>query len=196
MSLLRLSRPIREGHCGPDVPPLVPRCCAAFCVCVRACLMLPLAVMLWLQAFQETIEIFQQKNESFKNALKEVGEVSASVATHFFSPIWFNLTPACLRDLALVDVPADGRAGQASASMDPRQRGHHVHEVQRAFQRSDEAAASLQGLRLCESTPQRTSTVCPPGAAQCTLYKLHSQLAVVYKCSNLSKHLTYYQLKC
>lgn len=31
------------------------------------------------QAFQETIEIFQQKNESFKNALKDVEEVSVSV---------------------------------------------------------------------------------------------------------------------
>ncbi|XP_041651324.1 FYVE, RhoGEF and PH domain-containing protein 4a isoform X3 [Cheilinus undulatus] len=30
----------------------------------------------WIKAFQETIEIFQQKNESFKNALKEVEEVS------------------------------------------------------------------------------------------------------------------------
>uniref|UniRef100_H3CTQ5 FYVE, RhoGEF and PH domain containing 4a n=1 Tax=Tetraodon nigroviridis TaxID=99883 RepID=H3CTQ5_TETNG len=34
----------------------------------------------WLKAFQETIEIFQQKNESFKNALKEGEEVSVSVA--------------------------------------------------------------------------------------------------------------------
>nr|XP_046249351.1 FYVE, RhoGEF and PH domain-containing protein 4a isoform X3 [Scatophagus argus] len=30
----------------------------------------------WIKAFQETIEIFQQKNESFKNALKDVEEVS------------------------------------------------------------------------------------------------------------------------
>ncbi|XP_039663628.1 FYVE, RhoGEF and PH domain-containing protein 4a isoform X1 [Perca fluviatilis] len=30
----------------------------------------------WIKAFQETIEIFQQKNESFKNALKDVDEVS------------------------------------------------------------------------------------------------------------------------
>uniref|UniRef100_A0A3P9M4Q2 FYVE, RhoGEF and PH domain containing 4a n=1 Tax=Oryzias latipes TaxID=8090 RepID=A0A3P9M4Q2_ORYLA len=30
----------------------------------------------WIKAFQETIEVFQQKNESFKNALKEVEEVS------------------------------------------------------------------------------------------------------------------------
>ncbi|XP_031712517.1 FYVE, RhoGEF and PH domain-containing protein 4a isoform X2 [Anarrhichthys ocellatus] len=30
----------------------------------------------WIKAFQETIEIFQQKNESFKNALREVDEVS------------------------------------------------------------------------------------------------------------------------
>lgn len=37
-----------------------------------------------VQAFQETIEIFQQKNESFKNALKEVEEVSASVTPQFF----------------------------------------------------------------------------------------------------------------
>lgn len=37
-----------------------------------------------VQAFQETIEIFQQKNESFKNALKDVEEVSASVTPQFF----------------------------------------------------------------------------------------------------------------
>ncbi|XP_017274539.1 FYVE, RhoGEF and PH domain-containing protein 4a isoform X3 [Kryptolebias marmoratus] len=30
----------------------------------------------WIKALQETIEIFQQKNESFKNALKEVEDVS------------------------------------------------------------------------------------------------------------------------
>ncbi|XP_008434725.1 FYVE, RhoGEF and PH domain-containing protein 4a isoform X1 [Poecilia reticulata] len=30
----------------------------------------------WIKAFQETIDIFQQKNESFKNALKDVEEVS------------------------------------------------------------------------------------------------------------------------
>ncbi|XP_047452187.1 FYVE, RhoGEF and PH domain-containing protein 4a isoform X2 [Mugil cephalus] len=30
----------------------------------------------WIKAFRETIEIFQQKNESFKNALKDVEEVS------------------------------------------------------------------------------------------------------------------------
>lgn len=30
----------------------------------------------WIKAFQKTIEIFQQKNESFKNALKDVEEVS------------------------------------------------------------------------------------------------------------------------
>ncbi|KAE8296561.1 FYVE, RhoGEF and PH domain-containing protein 4 [Larimichthys crocea] len=30
----------------------------------------------WIKAFQATIEIFQQKNESFKNALKDVEEVS------------------------------------------------------------------------------------------------------------------------
>ncbi|XP_067356309.1 FYVE, RhoGEF and PH domain-containing protein 4a isoform X3 [Channa argus] len=30
----------------------------------------------WIKAFQETIEIFQHKNESFKNALKDVEEVS------------------------------------------------------------------------------------------------------------------------
>ncbi|XP_029008723.1 FYVE, RhoGEF and PH domain-containing protein 4a isoform X4 [Betta splendens] len=30
----------------------------------------------WIKAFQETISIFQQKNESFKNALKDVEEVS------------------------------------------------------------------------------------------------------------------------
>ncbi|CAI5664863.1 FYVE, RhoGEF and PH domain-containing protein 4a isoform X1 [Oreochromis niloticus] len=30
----------------------------------------------WIKAFQATIEIFQQKNESFKNALKDVDEVS------------------------------------------------------------------------------------------------------------------------
>ncbi|XP_028263256.1 FYVE, RhoGEF and PH domain-containing protein 4 isoform X3 [Parambassis ranga] len=30
----------------------------------------------WIKAFQETIEIFQQKNESFKNALKDAEEVS------------------------------------------------------------------------------------------------------------------------
>uniref|UniRef100_A0A3Q3KN97 FYVE, RhoGEF and PH domain containing 4a n=1 Tax=Monopterus albus TaxID=43700 RepID=A0A3Q3KN97_MONAL len=34
----------------------------------------------WIKAFQETIEIFQQKNESFKNALKDVEEVSVSNA--------------------------------------------------------------------------------------------------------------------
>lgn len=34
---------------------------------------------LFPQAFQETIEVFQQKNESFKNALKEVEEVSVGV---------------------------------------------------------------------------------------------------------------------
>lgn len=33
----------------------------------------------FFQAFHETIEIFQQKNESFKNALKDVEEVSVSV---------------------------------------------------------------------------------------------------------------------
>lgn len=59
------------------------RHCVCVCVCI-ASLWLTLAVMLWLQAFQETIEVFQQKNESFKNALKEVGEVSASVASHLF----------------------------------------------------------------------------------------------------------------
>lgn len=32
------------------------------------------------QAFQETIEIFVQKNESFKNALKDGDEVSVSFA--------------------------------------------------------------------------------------------------------------------
>ncbi|KAG7523465.1 FYVE, and PH domain-containing 4 isoform X5 [Solea senegalensis] len=30
----------------------------------------------WIKAFQKTIEVFQQKNESFKNALKDVDEVS------------------------------------------------------------------------------------------------------------------------
>lgn len=35
----------------------------------------------FLQALQETIEIFQQKNESFKNALKDVEDVSVSVAS-------------------------------------------------------------------------------------------------------------------
>ncbi|CAJ1057156.1 FYVE%2C RhoGEF and PH domain-containing protein 4a isoform X1 [Xyrichtys novacula] len=30
----------------------------------------------WIKAFQETIEVFQQKNESFKNALKDMEEVS------------------------------------------------------------------------------------------------------------------------
>ncbi|XP_033491148.2 FYVE, RhoGEF and PH domain-containing protein 4a isoform X3 [Epinephelus lanceolatus] len=30
----------------------------------------------WIKAFQETIEIYQQKNESFKNALKEMEQVS------------------------------------------------------------------------------------------------------------------------
>lgn len=38
-------------------------------------------VVFVLQAFQETIEIFQQKNESFKNALKDVEEVSVSVTS-------------------------------------------------------------------------------------------------------------------
>uniref|UniRef100_A0A665U0Q1 FYVE, RhoGEF and PH domain containing 4a n=1 Tax=Echeneis naucrates TaxID=173247 RepID=A0A665U0Q1_ECHNA len=32
----------------------------------------------WITAFQKTIEIFQQKNESFKNALKDVEEVSVT----------------------------------------------------------------------------------------------------------------------
>ena len=35
------------------------------------------------QAFHDTIEIFQQKNESFKNALKDVEEVSVSVVPDF-----------------------------------------------------------------------------------------------------------------
>lgn len=37
------------------------------------------------QAVRETIEIFQQKNESFKNALKDVEEVSVSVASGFYT---------------------------------------------------------------------------------------------------------------
>lgn len=34
-----------------------------------------------LQAFQETIEIFHQKNETFKSASKDVEEVSVSATT-------------------------------------------------------------------------------------------------------------------
>ena len=42
--------------------------------------------MLFLsQAFQRTIEIFQQKNESFKNALKDEEEVSVSVTSKLFT---------------------------------------------------------------------------------------------------------------
>jgi len=37
------------------------------------------------QAFQRTIEIFQQKNESFKNALKDEEEVSVSVTSKLFT---------------------------------------------------------------------------------------------------------------
>ena len=40
--------------------------------------MIPMLICV-LQAFRKTIEIFQQKNESFKNALKDVEEVSVSV---------------------------------------------------------------------------------------------------------------------
>lgn len=42
-------------------------------------------IFLFLQAFQETIEIFQQKNESFKNALKDVEEVSVSVTPELYA---------------------------------------------------------------------------------------------------------------
>uniref|UniRef100_A0A8C9YNS3 FYVE, RhoGEF and PH domain containing 4a n=1 Tax=Sander lucioperca TaxID=283035 RepID=A0A8C9YNS3_SANLU len=44
----------------------------------------------WIKAFQETIEIFQQKNESFKNALKDVEEVSVSS--------WGKRAPCWIRD--------------------------------------------------------------------------------------------------
>lgn len=40
------------------------------------------------QAFQATIEIFQQKNESFKNALKDVEEVSVSVTSQLYTHEW------------------------------------------------------------------------------------------------------------
>lgn len=73
-----------------------------------------------VQAFQETIEIFQQKNESFKNALKEVEEVSASVAPQFFPlqpiPSLHSLT---LR--TYIYLPTERRAGEACPPMDPRQ---------------------------------------------------------------------------
>lgn len=72
-------------------------------MCIAA-LLLTLTVTFWLQAFQETIEIFQQKNESFKNALKEVGEVSVSVATRSFCSVRFSFTAARLGDLALVSL--------------------------------------------------------------------------------------------
>lgn len=39
------------------------------------------------QAFQETISIFQQKNESFKSALKDVEEVSVGVASNTLAPV-------------------------------------------------------------------------------------------------------------
>lgn len=38
-----------------------------------------------LQAFQQTIGIFQQKNESFKNALKDVEQVSVSVTSKLYT---------------------------------------------------------------------------------------------------------------
>lgn len=99
-----------------------------------------------LQAFRETIGIFQQKNESFKNALKDVEEVSVSVTSellntflHFQTFYWKQ-----------VYLDTERRAGETSPSLDPWQWSDHVHEVQRAFQRSDTEEAPLQGLWLRE----------------------------------------------
>lgn len=39
-------------------------------------------MLILFQAFQAIIEIFQQKNESFKNALKDMDEVSVSVGSN------------------------------------------------------------------------------------------------------------------
>lgn len=96
---LRMYCPIREG---PDALPLG-LICHSGSVCVwRHSRWHNIAVIFWLQAFQETIEIFQQKNESFKNALREVGEVSASVAPHLFPLTGWCFTTACLGELMLM----------------------------------------------------------------------------------------------
>lgn len=47
-----------------------------------------LIFFLSVKAFQATIEIFQQKNESFKNALKDVEEVSVSVTSQLYTHEW------------------------------------------------------------------------------------------------------------
>lgn len=73
-----------------------------------------------VQAFQETIEIFQQKNESFKNALKEVEEVSASV-TPQFSPLQPTQSLCSLTLRTYIYLPTECRAGEACPPMDPRQ---------------------------------------------------------------------------
>ncbi|KAM9807558.1 FYVE, RhoGEF and PH domain-containing protein 4a [Neosynchiropus ocellatus] len=52
----------------------------------------------WIKAFQQTIDIFQQKNESFKNASKDVEEVSnAELGKR--APCWIrdNLVTMCMK---------------------------------------------------------------------------------------------------
>lgn len=82
------------------------------------------------QAFRQTIEVFQQKNESFKNALKDAEEVSVSVVWKTCLQVlnMSTLTP-CHTDSDGFHVLTESRAGEASSPMDPRQRSDHVHEV-------------------------------------------------------------------
>lgn len=51
------------------------------------------AVSCEFQVFQETIEVFHQKNETFKMAAKEVEEVLVSIARFYQN--WIDLHVSC-----------------------------------------------------------------------------------------------------
>uniref|UniRef100_A0A3B5B162 FYVE, RhoGEF and PH domain-containing protein 4-like n=1 Tax=Stegastes partitus TaxID=144197 RepID=A0A3B5B162_9TELE len=72
----------------------------------------------WIKAFQETIEIFQQKNESFKNAQKDVEEVSVSVTSGLYTLKLSTHFHTIMLSLFFY-FNAESRAGEARSSLDP-----------------------------------------------------------------------------
>lgn len=87
-------------------------------------------IFLFLQAFQETIEIFQQKNESFKNALKDVEEVSVSVTPELYArSSSVDIFLQRHTEYMCFYLTIERRAGEACPSLDSRQWSDDVYEV-------------------------------------------------------------------
>lgn len=107
------------------------------------------------QAIQQAVDVFEQKNETFKLASKELSSIErvseGLFKVTFSSPdfIFFGLLSWKLLNLRREPF-LDGGTRPPCASLDQGQRGDGLHEVPGAFQRPHQATTPLQGLRLRE----------------------------------------------